>query len=142
MVCYLDRMRFLLIALGVAASGCLGPSNSGECNVDAECDSGDVCARDRMCTSAASVRAVTVTWTLRGAAADATTCAPHPDLFLTFIGRDHTDTLGYAPVPCELGRFFIDKLPDRFRDVELGVDGGASQVRSIGSGSTVAIDLR
>lgn len=141
-VCYLQPMRLVIGLAVVALAGCIGPSSSGECTVDTECEDGDVCARDKLCTAPANVRALTVTWTIRGAAADETSCAAHPDLFLHFLGRDFNDTIGFAPVPCRIGQFYIDKLPTRFREVELGVDGGASQTRAIGSGSSVAVDLR
>ena len=95
-----------------------------------------------MCAPASSVRPVTTTWTVNGAEANITSCGTKPDLFITFIGRDATDTIGFAPVPCRIGQFLVDKLPDRFREVELGVEGGASQVRAIGSTNSVAIDLR
>ncbi len=117
-------------------------SGGGECNTDPECSAGDVCARDKMCTSASSVRPVTTTWTLNGAEANAVSCADRPDLFITFIGRDASDTIGFTPVPCKIGQFLVDKLPDRFREVELGFEGGASQVRPIGASNAVAIDLR
>lgn len=129
------------LALMTALAGC-PTSSGGECNSDPDCGGGDVCARDKMCAPASSVRPVTLTWTIGGAAANATTCATKPDLFITFIGRDASDTIGFTPVPCKIGQFLVDKLPDRFREVELGVEGGASQVRAIGSSNAVAIDLR
>ena len=134
-------MRYLLVLALGALTGCPNPGG-GECNSDPECGGGDVCARDKMCAPASSVRPVTTTWTVNGAEANITSCGTKPDLFITFIGRDATDTIGFAPVPCRIGQFLVDKLPDRFREVELGVEGGASQVRPIGSTNTVAIDLR
>jgi len=129
-----------LLALG-ALAGC-PTSGGGECNSDPECGGSDVCARDKMCAPASTVRAVVTTWTINGAVANTASCANRPDLFITFIGRDAADTIGFEPVPCRLGQFMVDKLPDRFREVELGFSGGASQVRAIGSTNTVAIDLR
>ncbi|MBA3458202.1 MAG: hypothetical protein H0T42_34290 [Deltaproteobacteria bacterium] len=131
----------LALVLLTALAGC-PTSTGGECNSDPDCGGGDVCARDKMCTSASSVRAVTTTWTINGAEANVTSCASKPDLFITFIGRDASDTIGFTPVPCRIGQFLVDKLPDRFREVELGVEGGASLIRAIGSSNTVAIDLR
>lgn len=129
------------LALLTALAGC-PISGGGECNSDPECGAGDVCARDKMCASASTVRQVITTWTINGAAANETSCATKPDLFITFIGRDASDTIGFAPVPCKIGQFLVDKLPERFRQVELGVEGGASQVRPIGASNAVAIDLR
>jgi hypothetical protein len=100
-----------------------------------------VCARDNACAPAGGVRAVTTTWTIGGAAASTTTCASHPDLFISFIGRDPGDTLGFAPVPCRTGQFFVDKLPDRFRQVELGVEGGVTRFATITSAGTATVDL-
>jgi hypothetical protein len=142
-LCYLDRMdRAGLVLLVVLAIGCPAPSRGSECQLDAECDDGEVCARDSVCTPASGVRSLTTTWTIRGAAADDTTCATHPEFFISFIGRDYGDQLGYAPVPCKLGRFFIDKLPRRFQAVQLGVEGGPTEIASFGSSDTVAIDVR
>ncbi len=129
------------LALLSALAGC-PISGGGECNSDPECGAGDVCARDKMCAAASSVRPVTTTWTINGAEANATSCVTRTDLFITFIGRDASDTIGFAPVPCKIGQFMVDKLPERFRDVELGIEGGASQVRPIGASNAVAIDLR
>lgn len=124
-----------------ALAGC-PMSGGGECNSDPECGGSDVCARDKMCASASSVRAVVTTWTINGADANTASCVGREDLFITFIGRDASDTIGFTPVPCKIGQFMVDKLPERFRQVELGVEGGASQVRPIGTSNTVAIDLR
>jgi hypothetical protein len=138
-----DSMRPALIAAAlVSLAGCPTSGSSGECNTDPECGSGEVCARDKMCAASSSVRAVVTTWTVQGAAASVTSCASHPDLFINFVGRDQGDTLGFEPVPCKLGQFTVDKLPDRFRQVELGAAGIGSEIRSIGSTNTVAIDLR
>ena len=131
----------IVLALLTALAGC-PTSGGGECNSDPECSAGDVCARDKMCASASSVRPVITTWTINGVEANATSCANRTDLFITFIGRDASDTIGFVPVPCKIGQFMVDKLPERFREVELGVEGGASQIRPIGSSNAVAIDLR
>lgn len=142
MVCYSDRMRLGVLAVTLLA-GCPmgGGSGSGECLNDRDCASGEVCARDSVCTPASSVREVTTTWTVGGAAASTTTCATHPDLFINFIGRDVGDSLGYAPVPCRIGQFFVDKLPERFRQVEVGVEGGISRTANITSAGTATVDL-
>jgi hypothetical protein len=135
-------MRTILAAvLLTALAGCPN-STGGECELDDDCATSDVCARDHMCTDAASVRMVTATWTIRGADANTTTCGSHPDLYISFIGDSFGDTLGFAPVPCKLGQFSVDKLPVRFKQVELGVEGGTSDLRSLNAAGTAALDLR
>ena len=132
---------FLAIAVLGSLAGCPNPTG-GECEIDNDCGGADVCARDHMCTAASAVRAVSATWTIRGAAANTTTCGTHTDLFISFIGSDFGDKLGFAPVPCKLGQFSVDKLPIRFKQVELGVEGGTSDVRALNAAGTAALDLR
>jgi hypothetical protein len=117
-----------------------GPSGGGECFVDQECITGEVCARDDVCWPESEVRSVRTTWTLRGQPASTTTCARTPDLHFIFDGNV-SDDLGFAPVPCETGQFFIDKLPRPFTRVELGVDDGAWRVATIDGSGEAVIDL-
>ena len=112
----------MVIGGGVLA-GCSLSAGGSECIVDRDCE-GDVCARDGLCHPASEVRAVTVRWTVRGAAASADSCAGNPDLFLRFDGPDSNDRLGFSPVPCSIGQFSMDKLPSRYEKVELGIEGG------------------
>jgi len=144
MGCYLLHMRTLLAVTFLASlAACpLTNSSGGECQLDKDCSGSELCARDEMCAPASTIREVTATWTIRGAAADVTTCASHPDLYIQFIGNDSGDTLGFAPVPCKVGQFIVDKLPDRFRQVELGVEGGVSDTRTINAAGMAALDLR
>jgi hypothetical protein len=69
--------------------------------------------------SSSNVRAVHVTWTINGSAADATSCASSPDLDIYFYTAHEGSNWGYAPVPCREGRFTVDKLPTWFDEVEL-----------------------
>jgi hypothetical protein len=132
--------RFALLIL---LAGCpLSNGGDGECKRDEDCGGGEVCARDSSCALPTDVRQVDVTWTIRGAAASAMTCGSFPDLYISFIGNDSGDTLGFSPVPCRNGQFIIDKLPTRFRQVELGVEGGTRAVVTIGASGTAALDLR
>jgi hypothetical protein len=137
-------MRFAALALMACLAGCsLTPGSGGECNSDSQCGD-DVCARTGECLPRASVRRVTVHWTVNGVAAAATSCATHPDLYLQFDGADYGDTFRFAPVPCSEGQFFIDKLPSRYLQVELGVQGsaGARDVSSIDTATAQAqLDL-
>ena len=81
----------------------------------------EVCARDGECLPPSEVRTAHLTWTINGAAADSTTCAPHPDLFVDFIS-DANERFGFSPVPCFEGKFSIDKLPTKYTMTELGVE--------------------
>jgi len=130
------------IALLVLLTGCpLSNGGDGECKRDEDCGGSEVCARDSSCALPADIRQVDVTWTIRGAAASVMTCGAFPDLYLSFIGNDSSDTLGFSPVPCRIGQFTIDKLPTRFRQVELGVEGGTRDFAPISTAGTAALDL-
>lgn len=129
------------VLLGSLA-GCPLSSTNSECQLDKDCGSDEVCARDSTCSAASDVRQVMAVWTIRGGAANVMTCAAHPDLYISFIGADSGDTLGFAPVPCQLGQFMVDKLPSRFKQVELGVEGGTSDRRTIDATGRAVLDLR
>lgn len=129
-----------LVLLGACPSqsdGTVGFS----CFVDAECSSGEVCARDGLCWQAEDVRAVKTGWTIGTQPASATTCARYPDLYIQYQGRA-IDNLGFSPVPCAEGEFNIDKLPRDYTRVEVGVDHGPWNATSIGASDTVTLDLR
>jgi len=123
-------MRFAALALMACLAACsLTPSGS-ECNSDSHCGD-DVCARSGECLPRSSVRAVTVKWTINGVAASSLSCADHPDLYLQFEGADYGDTFRVSPVPCRAGSYFVDKLPKRYLQVELGADGGTGDLSPI-----------
>ena len=86
-------MRWLVVLL----AACGGPGN-GECLDDIDC-SGAVCARNGECLPANEVRPVRVTWTIRGAPASTTTCAPTPNFYILFASSQVNDSFGYEPVP-------------------------------------------
>lgn len=132
-------MRIAALALVAGLAGCsLTTSGSGaECQNDAQCGD-DVCARSGECLARSGIREVTVKWTVNGAAADLSSCTAHPDLYVQFDGADYGDTLRFAPVPCREGSFFVDKLPRRYAQVELGSEGGAGDVSSIDAASAQA----
>ena len=138
-------MRSIAALSLILLGGCPPPgveTGGGECFVDEECVSGEVCARDDHCWPEAEVRRVETTWTLRGQPANATTCASAPNLHIVFDGNV-SDDLGFAPVPCALGAFNIDKLPRAYTRIELGVDDTRLwTTTSIGSTGQVALDLR
>lgn len=144
-------MRFALLAL--CLSGCLiespgdddyypppsggwgsghggtGGSNGYGCRKDTECGSGRVCARNGVCTTASSVRVVHVNWTVNDQVASDATCVRSPDLAVTFSDDQGYD-FGFAPVPCDAGRFTVDKMPLEYTNVQLSrvgeYTGGAS----------------
>jgi hypothetical protein len=124
-------MRYAGLALMACLAGCsLTPGSGGECVNDSQCGD-DVCTRGGECLARANVRAVMVKWTVEGASASATTCDGHRDLYLQFNGTDYGDTLRFEPVVCSQGSFFIDKLPKRYQQVELGIQGGTGTVVGI-----------
>ena len=102
--------------------GTLPPSSSG-CQQDAECGTGQVCARDFSCASPADVATVHVNWTLSGDTASAPRCAGTPDFDIQFRSSDQY-YFGYSPVPCDQGRFTIDKLPIWYTRVEISLGEG------------------
>jgi hypothetical protein len=112
---------FVLIILGLAS--CTSKPDGPQCTVDSDCGDSLVCARPGECLSPGQVREVTATWTVNGMPAGAQTCASIEDLMIQFDGSDFNDTLGFAPVPCSQGQFHVDKLPRRYIEIELGIDG-------------------
>jgi hypothetical protein len=112
-------MRAVVVVVALLAGCPADDSMPRECT-DTSCG-GDVCARDGECLPANEVRAVKTTWTIDGMAASMTTCAPIPNLHIYF--RSTGDSFGFDPVPCDQGQFFVDKLPLRFDEVDLGADG-------------------
>lgn len=98
-----------------------GTSGFG-CHQDTECGGTDVCARNGECLAPSAVRTVRTTWTLKDQAASDTTCASAPKLEITF-GTTAGDLFGFAPVPCDAGKFTVDKLPARYMAVSLSRTG-------------------
>jgi hypothetical protein len=123
-------MRFVVSALMACLAACSLTSTGGECVRDDQCGD-DMCARSGECLGASSLRQVTVKWTVDGESASAASCAAHPDLYIQFEGPDYGDILRYAPVPCIQGSFFVDKLPKRYQQVELGLENSTGDVTSI-----------
>ena len=130
--------RALLLSLLAAC-----PSNTKtECMLDSDCGGGGtVCARDGECLAASDVWPVKVSWTIRGSAANATTCATSPSFYLQFDGLMQQDTFGYEPVPCEQGQFLVDKLPKRFVQVEIGENNRFLDAQPITAAGSASFDL-
>jgi hypothetical protein len=133
---------FVVCALALLAGCPMSGGTGSDCKIDDDCNGGNVCARDGACTLTSQVREVTATWTIRGAAASVMTCGTHEDLFISFIGDDSGDTVGFSPVPCRIGQFTVDKLPTRFRQVQLGVEGGTTDLKTINGSGSATLDLR
>jgi len=132
-------MRRALLLLLVGAC----PSNTKtECTLDTDCGGGGtVCARDGECLAAADVWPVRVSWTIRGSAANASTCASSPNFYLQFDGVAARDTFGYEPVPCDPGKFLVDKLPKRFVQVEIGENNRFLDAQPISASGSASFDL-
>ena len=131
-------MRALPLLLLVLA-GC--PPLDGECQVDDDCSGSRVCARNSECLPSSDVRVTRTSWTIRGQAASASTCASTPDLYILFGAFDPNDTYGYEPVPCAAGVFTVDKLPKRYTSVELGISGRFSDQAVFDSQGHAVVDL-
>jgi len=128
-----------IATLLLVCAGC--PGGSDDCQVDSDCGRNLVCARNTDCLPASEVRSVRITWTIRGMPANEMLCAKTPSFYLMFAGTSVNDTFGYEPVPCKAGLFSIDKLPLRFGSVEIGVDGGFSEVTAFDAQGNAAFDL-
>jgi hypothetical protein len=129
-----------LILVAVVLAGCPLPPN-GDCQVDDDCSGSKVCARNGDCLAQSDVRAVRVTWTIRGQAPTMTSCSTSPNFYILFASHDFNDSYGYEPVPCASGVFSVDKLPTKYYAVEIGVDGRFSQEAVFDSQGQATLDL-
>jgi hypothetical protein len=99
--------------------------SAGACHDGRGCPAGEVCARNDACLPPEQVRAVHVMWTVSGMAASQATCAAAPDLRIQLNSSDSfVGGVGWAPVPCEAGKFSVDRLPIAFNHVWLGRENG------------------
>jgi hypothetical protein len=131
---------FTVLTIALAAGCPQQPPPSGMCETDSQCG-GDVCARDGECLPANMVRSATISWTIRGLPANATTCASSPQFDLNFDSSSTSESFGFTPVPCQEGNFHIDKLPLRFDVVEIGINNSPLSTLPIQPDGTVAFDL-
>ena len=91
------------------------------CQGDSDCGGGQVCARTGECLLPTDVQTVHVTWTLQGQPASTATCASSSQLEIDFpSGND--GWWGWAPVPCDEGKFTVDKLPTWFTEADVSID--------------------
>jgi hypothetical protein len=133
--------RLAVVTLFLAGCPLAAGPSTGECEGDSDC-SGNVCARDGFCYPEEVVREVKTTWTIRGQTASPTSCGPVTSLMIGFSGDNPGEApLMYAPVPCEIGQWVMDKLPRSYGFVELGKENGFSQTKSISATGTVEFDL-
>lgn len=133
-------MRYVVLLLLVFLAAC--PDTTGsDCQVDDDCGGNNVCARNGECIAPSDVRAVRVTWTIRGMPANSATCAATPNFYVMFSSPARSDTYGYEPVPCPVGLFTVDKLPDRFNAVEIGVENGYREATTFDSQGNASFDL-
>ena len=121
-------------------AGCPTGTSTGPCSQDSEC-APDLCTRDEQCTPASLTRSVRITWTVRGATANATSCASTPQLYVQVDGPLAQDQVGFAPVPCDQGLFNFDKLPKRFTIAELGLENTVRDRIAIDASNTAHFDL-
>lgn len=111
------------------------------CHDDSECGS-DVCARNGECVATSSVHVVHVNWTVTEEPASDTSCATAPKLSITFSSTVG-DEFGFAPVPCNAGRYTIDKMPMRINNVQLArqYEYGGGAYGSFDETGNVQLDL-
>jgi hypothetical protein len=98
------------------------------CRYDTGCHPGEVCARNDACLPGNLVRFAHVSWTVSGMAAGAASCTAARDLRIQLNNADVIGGLAYAPVPCEAGKFSIDKLPLDYTFVWLGRESGLNPI--------------
>jgi hypothetical protein len=110
-----------------------GGGDSYGCHSDAACGTGYVCARNGDCTSASAVHVVHALWTVSDQVASDATCTSAPKLDITFRSSSG-EMFGFAPVPCDAGKYTIDKMPTRFTTVTLARTG------DYGGGATGTFD--
>jgi hypothetical protein len=139
----------MLAVASLLGTSCLGSgedvSSGRPCGSDSVCDSGEVCARNGACFLTSMVRPIHVSWTLDEMPASAQTCSGSPDLTIDFAGTasgEFSDHLRFAPVPCEAGRYSIDKLPTTFRSVSLDGRGVIGDSGSFDDTGEAVLDLR
>lgn len=132
-------LRTLAIALLLAGTGCvqddttpsypIDPGDPGQgsgggidygCMADADCPTGNVCARTFECLPSDEVRVVHIAWTLEGQPANQTSCSSSPDLEVDFDFGGGA-WWGWAPVPCAEGVFTIDKMPTVDNEVSISL---------------------
>jgi hypothetical protein len=101
-----------------------GPFPGAPCTTSGDCIGGDVCARDHECLAPGDARSVMVRWTIGGAAANATSCAPivsTGQLQIMYEVLATGETTGFAPLMCGEGQFYVDVWPARYDYAQVSV---------------------
>jgi hypothetical protein len=113
--------KLFLAATAAIVLGLFGCGS--DCQQDTDCIGGDVCARDGECLAPTDVVSADILWTIDGAPPSAASCMAL-SLRVGFITHQtrEIDEFGFAPIPCEKGEFYVDKLPSDFDQIELGYD--------------------
>jgi hypothetical protein len=113
------------------------------CTSDAACGSGLTCTRTGECLASSMVRAVYTLWTVDGMTASDATCSAAPKLAITFSSNTSGEQWGYTPVPCNAGKFTVDKFPMRFTSVQLAREGDytGGVYRMFDAQGTASLDL-
>jgi hypothetical protein len=110
----------LVLGLPFILAGCL--AGEGEsCVSDVDCASDGECTRTGECVADGRALFVIVRWTVDDEAPtrdEPKPCEPIGELEIRFHDPDG-EPLAYRPVPCELGQAVYDKMPPRYRSVEL-----------------------
>jgi hypothetical protein len=144
----------VLGAIALAACGSTLPppppdASSGfgaPCTDQSDCT--EVCTRNHECLAPDQVRSALVHWTVQGAAASATSCAPivaAGTMHITFTDSVSGNYTRYSPLMCDAGQFFIDKWPTRFDQVEVGAGTGQIWTGAAslgGAAADVTVDLQ
>lgn len=101
-------------------SGCSIEAYPAYCDSDAQCGS-QLCTRTNECLPANQIISVRLSWTFYGEPATAELCEGLgiDALELTFGDASNFERQSYFPVPCEIGRVFYDRMPNRFIYAEL-----------------------
>lgn len=98
------------------------------CQGGLECPGDEVCARNDACLPPDQVRAVHVMWTVAGQPASVTGCAASRALRIRMNRVDGAERgVNWAPVPCEAGKFSVDRLPRSYDHVWLGRESGGGE---------------
>jgi len=122
-----------------------------ECSIDDHCGAGFSCTRTLECEPTSTLSSTRLNWTVDGIAPtinDGSACAGIAELEVVFDDGFNQLSTHYAPVPCEIGQAFYDKMPSRFDLVILVAKDNAgrridSQSASIRTGENVVdLDLR
>jgi hypothetical protein len=117
------------------------PPDNGGCNSDADCGTGNICARDFSCIPPSEAYVAHISWTIGGKQATTATCASLPDLDLQFMTTDQY-YFGFSPIACDQGKFTIDKLPTWYVETSIGPEGDRGTTARIDPTTGVAtLDL-